>query len=102
MCHTWGNGCEAHTTICTLSSDEGVVTMSSDAPSYAVMGCDEYNPCREFDNLNQLERGQWNMDEDCCAGVANAACADGYTYASGDVLPIDVQKNIPQIGRAHV
>ena len=46
---------------------------------------EEYNPCREFDNLNQLERGQWNMDEDCCAGVANAACADGYTYASGDV-----------------
>ena len=44
--------------------------------------------CREW---GHPKGGKWQEDEDCCAGVAQAACAPGYRYAKGKVCHEEVE-----------
>mgnify|MGYP006261566365 CR=1 FL=1 len=34
------------------------------------------------------KEGKWQHDDDCCAGVQQAACAAGYRYVKGCVLSL--------------
>ena len=42
----------------------------------------EAKACREWGHPKE---GKWQKDEDCCAGVEQAACAAGYRYVKGCV-----------------
>jgi hypothetical protein len=44
--------------------------------------------CREW---GHPKGGKWQEDEDCCAGVDQAACAAGYRYAKGKVCHEEVE-----------
>ena len=44
--------------------------------------------CRVF---GHPKGGKWQKDEDCCAGVEQAACAAGYRYAKGKVCHEEVE-----------
>jgi hypothetical protein len=48
----------------------------------------DMNACREW---GHPKGGKWNKDEDCCAGVQQAACAAGYRYSKGDVCHEEVE-----------
>ena len=37
------------------------------------------------------KEGKWQHDDDCCAGVQQAACAAGYRYVKGDVCHEEVE-----------
>mmetsp|Transcript_23668 Transcript_23668/g.66452 ORF Transcript_23668/g.66452 Transcript_23668/m.66452 type:complete len:251 (+) Transcript_23668:1847-2599(+) len=37
------------------------------------------------------KEGKWQHDDDCCAGVEQAACAAGYRYVKGDVCHEEVE-----------
>ena len=61
---------EYHCIACDPASD-CMGNLDEDGEDY---GCED-NVCREW---GYPKEGEWNVDEDCCAGKKQMACADGY------------------------
>ena len=48
----------------------------------------EAKACRGWGHPKE---GKWQKDEDCCAGVQQAACAAGYRYVKGEMCHKEVE-----------
>ena len=48
----------------------------------------EAKACREWGHPKE---GKWQKDEDCCAGVEQAACAAGHRYVKGEMCHKEVE-----------
>ena len=62
-------------TASTAAIGDATLTLAVPTPSPVDEDEDYENACREW---GYPKEGEWNVDEDCCAGKKQMACADGY------------------------